>query len=179
MKTCYSLCAGCYAQVLGTCHYMPGIWKGNHSISCYSLPWVQPNILHTKSSWVSRSAHDPQTIFSVSSLAQLCRGHCGIYLGSAAGTMSEPPSVQRLILEDKHRLKPNGYCLGLFLNLVQDISPFLRALKDFLNSYFMEHAERIRTDADNTVLVVPKDGPASADMVVWPKTISQYRFVCS
>ncbi|CAL1129986.1 unnamed protein product [Cladocopium goreaui] len=49
--------------------------------------------------------------------------------------MSGPPSVQRLILED------------------------------FLNSYFMEHADRIRNDADNTVLVVPKDGPASAEMV--------------
>ena len=47
-------------------------------------------------------AHDPQTIFLVSPLARLCRGRCAIYLGSAAGIMSGPPSVQRLILEDKH-----------------------------------------------------------------------------
>lgn len=40
-------------------------------------------------------------------------------------------------------------------------------LQDFLNGYFMDHAERIRHDADNTVLAMPKEGPASAEMVIW------------
>lgn len=37
--------------------------------------------------------------------------------------------------------------------------------QDWLNQYFMANAERIRSDKDHTVLMVPKEGPASSEMV--------------
>jgi hypothetical protein len=37
--------------------------------------------------------------------------------------------------------------------------------QDFLNNYFLTNAERIRHDKDHVVLHVPKEGPASAEMV--------------
>eukprot|EP00435_Cladocopium_sp_Y103_P011891 s3618_g3.t1 len=38
-------------------------------------------------------------------------------------------------------------------------------LEDFLNNYFLTNAERIRHDKEHVVLQVPKEGPASAEMV--------------